>query len=169
VDAVVDILWSQLYRTQRALSNFLINNDFNVIRSAAWSNEHDINIILFELEASNLPGSKRHEGPPVNRIPESAAFLQKHIKNKSTISGPWIEKHRWIVQKRRPNVNAETLLKSVLKHSSASKIGIAPLFSKSLKTLSIRNQKTITPLIASDEEFSKFMRSHLSGRPIWNV
>ena len=34
---------------------------------------------------------------------ESAAFLSKHSSDCSTISGPWIENHRWIVQKRRPN------------------------------------------------------------------
>jgi tRNA nucleotidyltransferase (CCA-adding enzyme) len=37
MDAVVDILWSQLYRTERALVNLLENNDFKVVRSVAWS------------------------------------------------------------------------------------------------------------------------------------
>ncbi len=168
VNAVVDILWSQLYRTQRALSSFLANHDFNLIRSAAWSNEHDINIILFELETSKLPGSKKHEGPPVNRITESVAFLSKHSSDCSTISGPWIENHRWIVQKRRPNPDAERLLKSII-GPEASKIGVAPLFSNNLKSRTrIINQRTITPLL-SEKEFSRFMRIFLSGRPIWNV
>jgi len=168
VNAVVDILWSQLYRTQRALSSFLANHDFNLIRSAAWSNEHDINIILFELETSKLPDSKKHEGPPVNRITESVAFLSKHSNDCNTISGPWIENHRWIVQKRRPNPDAERLLKSII-GPETSKIGVAPLFSSNLKSRTrIINQRTITPLL-SEKEFSRFMRIFLSGRPIWNV
>jgi tRNA nucleotidyltransferase (CCA-adding enzyme) len=168
VNAVVDILWSQLYRTQRALSSFLANHDFNLIRSVAWSNEHEMNIILFELETSNLPNSKKHEGPPVNRIKESTAFISKHSNDCNTISGPWIEKHRWVVQKRRPNANVERLLKSAI-GSEASKIGVASLFSRNLKSKTrIINQRTIAPLL-SDKEFSRFMRIFLSGRPIWNA
>lgn len=34
IDAVVDILWSQLYRTQRAIAHFLESNDFTLIHSA---------------------------------------------------------------------------------------------------------------------------------------
>jgi tRNA nucleotidyltransferase (CCA-adding enzyme) len=168
IDAVVDILWSQLYRTQRALSTFITNNDFKLIRSAAWSDEHHTNIIILELETSKLSGSKRHEGPPIERATESAAFLSKHTNHSRTISGPWIENHRWIVQKNRPIMNAESLLNSTLK-SGTSKIGVAPLFAKALNSRwSILNQKTITPLL-SNKEFSKFMRTFLSGRPIWNV
>jgi tRNA nucleotidyltransferase (CCA-adding enzyme) len=168
VDAVVDILWSQLYRTQRALSNYLTNNDFTLIRSAAWSNEDDINVILFELETSKLPGSKRHEGPPVNRHMESAAFLSKHNRDPKTVSGPWIEHYRWMVQKYRSNTDAEALLHSAIR-KGASRIGVASLFVKEAANRArIINQTNLT-LLLGDREFSKFMRTFLSGRPIWNV
>ena len=166
IDVVVDILWSQLYRTQRALSNFLINNDFEIIRSAGWSDEKRVNIILFELETSRIPSSKRHEGPPVSKAKESASFVAKHDGDRRTVSGPWVENQRWVVQKIRENIDAEDLLKSALK-SHASSIGVAPLFSKALKRrVSVLNQTTLEPMIAN-VEFSKFMRSFLDGRPVW--
>lgn len=166
VDAVVDVLWGQLYRTQRALSSFLINNDFTPIRSAAWSNEHGINLILFELETSKLPASERHAGPPVSRTVESAAFLQKHLKDHRTVAGPWIENNRWIVQKHRSCTDAEQLLKSAFKSKPAT-IGVTSLLSKKNRT-KIINQTEIIPML-KNQEFSQFIRLFLSGKPIWNV
>ena len=166
IDVVVDILWSQLYRTQRALSNFLTTNDFQIIRSAGWSDEKTINVILFELETLRIPRSRRHEGPPVSRAMESASFVTKHDGGLSTVSGPWIENRRWVVQKLRGNVDAEHLLNSALK-SRASTIGIAPVFTKALKRkVVVLNERTLEPMIA-DADFSRFMRSFLAGRPIW--
>jgi tRNA nucleotidyltransferase (CCA-adding enzyme) len=164
IDAVIDILWSQLYKTQRALTSFLINNDFEVIRSAGWSNEDAVNLILLEVETAHLPSSKKHEGPPVSRARESASFLTRHYGDGRTVSGPWIENQRWVVQKNRQNINAEKLLRSAL-NSCTTDLGIASLFSK--KRVIVLNQKTLEPLIHSNSEFSKFMRFFLCGRPVW--
>ena len=163
IDAVVDVLWSQLFRTQRALGNFLSNNDFEIIKSAAWSNERNMNVILFELESIQIPGSKKHLGPPVNRTSESASFIAKHTRNSRTVAGPWIENQRWAVQKSRENTNAELLLNTGLKHGS--KIGVASLFNR--RGVRVLNTKTITPLIRSNQDFSRFMRHFLEGRPVW--
>jgi len=165
IDAVVDVLWSQLFRTQRALANFLSNNDFEIINSAAWSNEKEINVILFELESLQLPGSKKHLGPPVNRTSESASFIAKHTRNSKTVAGPWIENQRWAVQKSRENTNAEQLLNTGLKHGA--KIGVASLFKRKRVRARVLNTKTISPMINSNVEFSRFMRHYLDGRPVW--
>lgn len=167
INAVVDILWSQLYRTQRALSNLLKNNDFNVIKSSAWSDEKSLNVILFELERGQLPLSKRHNGPPVYRLRESSSFLSKHMHNADTLSGPWIEAGRWVVQKRRTTVSARSLLKSALR-SGGGNIGVARLLARSMKSsLRILEGEQISVLIASNVEFAKMMRIYLSGRPTW--
>jgi len=166
IDAVVDVLWSQLFRTQRALTNFLSNYDFEIIKSAAWSNEANMNVILFELESIQISGSKKHFGPPVSRTSESASFLAKHTGNsKTTVSGPWIENQRWVVQKSRPNTNAERLLNTALKQRS--EIGVASLFNRKGKRVRVLNEKTIAPMISSHREFSRFMRHFLDGRPVW--
>lgn len=167
IDAVVDILWSQLYRTQRALVHLLENNDFEVIRSAGWSDEKALNVLLFELGAEQLPNSRRHEGPPVGRIIESAAFLAKHMKDDSTASGPWIENGRWIVQKKRAEVSARSLLASGLS-SGGTDVGAASLLAQSFrKGVRILQDEAIGRLITRNDEFAKFMRTYLSGRPIW--
>jgi tRNA nucleotidyltransferase (CCA-adding enzyme) len=167
IDAVVDILWSQLYRTQRALVNHLENNDFDVIRSAAWSDERSLNVILLELERGELPCSKRHEGPPVSGLTESASFLTKHARGRSTIAGPWIEGGRWVVQKRREVVSARDLLASALR-SGGGDVGVASMPARSFrKKVLILENAAIGKLVSTNEEFAKAMRTYLSGRPAW--
>lgn len=167
IDVVVDILWSQLYRTQRALVNLLENNDFKVVRSWAWSDEKSLNIILFELEQGCLPRSKRHYGPSVYGSDESASFLAKHAPNPNTISGPWIQDGHWVVEKRRSVVSANALLKSALR-SGGKDIGVASLLAKSFrKRLLILENERIGRLIVSNAEFAKAMRTYLSGRLAW--
>ena len=167
IEAVVDILWSQMYRTQRALVRVLEGNDFKVIRSAAWSDQEELNVILFELEEEHLPASKRREGPPVERSAESVSFLQKHMNKFGTVSGPWIEHDRWIVHKIRANTSAIELLTNSLR-SGGTNVGVASLFAKAFKEdLRISKDQAISRLITSNEEFAKFMRSYLSGRPVW--
>jgi tRNA nucleotidyltransferase (CCA-adding enzyme) len=167
IDAVVDILWSQLYRTRRALLSLLENSDFKVLQSWAWTDEKSLTIILFELEQGQLPRTRYHAGPPVSKLEESASFLSKHAKNASTVSGPWIEHARWVVQKRRTVVSAKALLASALR-SGGEDVGVASLLAKSFrkKTRILENEK-IGMLIASNTGFAKAMRTYLSGRPAW--
>lgn len=167
IDAVVDILWSQLYRTQRALVSLLENNDFTVVRSWAWSDEKSLNLILFELDQGQLPLAKRHDGPPVSKINESASFISKHSKSSNTISGPWIDNGRWVVQKRRMCVSAKAMLKSGLR-SGGEDVGAAALLAKSFRRhLRILENEQIRLLVASNAELAKAMRTYLSGRPPW--
>jgi tRNA nucleotidyltransferase (CCA-adding enzyme) len=167
IDAVVDILWSQLYRTQRALSHFLENNDFIVIRSAAWSDERELNVLLFELDTDRLPASRRHTGPPVSKAKESQAFLTKHRSHTGTLAGPWIEDGRWVVEKQRTTGTASALLKTALR-SGGAKIGVASLFQPAFKKrLVILKDAELARLISSNRQFAKFMKTYLAGRPVW--
>lgn len=167
IDAVVDILWSQLFRTQRALVHLLENNDFQVIRSTAWTDEKTLSVLLFELESAQLPNSKRHLGPPVTRLAESASFLSKHLKNSGTVSGPWIEDDRWLVQERRPLVSARVLLTSILR-SGGTNVGVASLMVRAFKKdARILEGSEVGRLLTANKEFAKFMRPYLAGRPAW--
>jgi tRNA nucleotidyltransferase (CCA-adding enzyme) len=167
IDAVVDIVWSQLYRTERALYSLLENNDFEVLRSWAWSDEESLNVILFELGQEQLPLARRRDGPPVSRLSESASFLSKHAKSVGTISGPWIENGRWVVLKRRSVVSGKALL-AVSLRSGGRNFGVASLLAKSFrKTVRILENEQIGGLVASNAEFAKAMRTYLSGRPAW--
>ena len=167
MDVVVDILWSQLYRTERALVNLLESNDFSVLRSAAWSDEDHLNVILLELEQASLAGSRRRVGPPVSRLAESTSFLNKHLARKDTLSGPWIEDDRWVALKRRNHTSSLTLLRHALK-SGGRNVGVASeparLFHKKVEILS---GISIATLIKGNPKFAAALRAFLSGRPAW--
>ncbi|MEM2335379.1 MAG: CCA tRNA nucleotidyltransferase, partial [Candidatus Bathyarchaeia archaeon] len=46
IRAVPDILWGQLFRSQRALVNLIEQFDFDVLRSEVWSDEKSVNIFV---------------------------------------------------------------------------------------------------------------------------
>lgn len=167
MDAVVDVLWSQLYRTERALVNLLENNGFSVLRSASWSDEHSLNVILLELGEGTLAGSMRHVGPPVSRLAESASFLAKHVAGKDTLSGPWVEGDRWVVLKKRGHTSSIVLLKTALK-SGGRNFGVASEPARTFqKKVHILSGVSVSRLAATRPEFAKALRIFLSGRPQW--
>jgi len=67
---VPDVLWGQLYRTQRSLSQLLQLHDFNVLKDTVWSNEKNLSVFTFELEQKVLPNNKKHTGPPLEKREE---------------------------------------------------------------------------------------------------
>jgi tRNA nucleotidyltransferase (CCA-adding enzyme) len=167
MDIVVDILWSQLYRTERALVNLLQNNDFSIIRSLSWSDEKTLNVILLELEQDELSPAKRHVGPPVSRATESASFLTKHLVSKDTVSGPWFEGERWVVEKRRAFPSAIELLKTALR-SGGCDIGVASEPARCFRRrVQILRNESLGRLLSRNQEFAKAMNTFLSGRPTW--
>jgi tRNA nucleotidyltransferase (CCA-adding enzyme) len=167
VDAVVDVLWSQLYRTERALRNLLRQEGFNVTRSASWSNEKDLNVILFELESLTLPPIRKHLGPQVVRSQASQLFLHKHLSGGRSISGPWVDDDRWAVGQLRENVNAVKLLRSKIRDGGrhvgvASKI--APVLKRGHRVLI---GSTLIDFYRRNRDAAEFVTSFLKGRPTW--
>jgi tRNA nucleotidyltransferase (CCA-adding enzyme) len=167
MDVVVDVLWSQLYKTERALVNLLENNGFSVLRSESWSDERSLNVILLELEEETLPSSKKHIGPPISRIAESASFLGKHRSERSTVAAPWIEGDRWVVLKRRDYTSATALLKTALK-SGGKAVGVASQPARTFqRRVNILKGPSIQTLILRSPQFSGALNRFLSGRPLW--
>jgi tRNA nucleotidyltransferase (CCA-adding enzyme) len=167
MDIVVDILWSQLYKTERAVVNLLQSNDFSIIRSLSWSDEKSLNVILLELEQDELPSTKRHVGPPVSRTTESASFLTKHLVSKNTVSGPWFERERWAVEKKRAFHSAIELLKTALR-SGGGDIGVASEPARCFRRrVQVLRNESVGPLLSRNQEFAKAINTFLSGRPTW--
>lgn len=167
VDAVVDILWSQLYKTERALRNLLRQEGYNVTRSASWSNEEDLNVILFELEKLTLPPVRKHVGPHVARSQASELFLRKHLNEIRSISGPWVDGDRWAVDQLRENTSAVVLLRSRIRDGGRD-AGVASKIAPVLKRrYSVLAERALISLYRKNHDVARFITSFLKGRPAW--
>jgi tRNA nucleotidyltransferase (CCA-adding enzyme) len=169
IDAVVDIVWSQLFRTERALTHLLENNEFEILKSSAWTDERTLAVLMFELASAQLAWSRKHRGPPVSKLVESASFLSKHFGKEDTVSGPWIEGDRWFVQKRRHFAFALAILTSTVRGGGRN-VGVAPLIVQAFKrNARVLEGDEIASLLSVNHDFASFMRGFLAGRPVWLV
>jgi tRNA nucleotidyltransferase (CCA-adding enzyme) len=167
VDTVVDVLWSQLYRTERALRNLLKQEDFDVTRSASWSNEQDLSVILLELESLTLPPMRKHLGPHVVRSQASELFLRKHLSEGRTVSGPWVDDDRWVVGQLRESTDAVQLIRSKIRDGGRC-VGVASKIAPVLK----RKHRVLTgselvDFYRRNRDAAEFVTGFLKGRPTW--
>ncbi|MFQ6068389.1 MAG: CCA tRNA nucleotidyltransferase [Candidatus Bathyarchaeia archaeon] len=169
VKTVPDILWGQLYKSQRSLRKLVEQHDFRVIRDAAWSDEKSLNVFVLEVEQRCLPPLKKHLGPPLEKKGECERFLQKHLDSTRTLSGPRIEEGRWVVEMRRKYTDVVKLLKSKLKDGGRN-AGMANLVSKAVaKKLKILVNEEILPTYSRNQNFAKFLTDYLKGKPKWLI
>ena len=164
---VPDVLWGQLYRTQRSLRNVLRQSDFSVISDAVWSDEEHLNLLVYELEQRFLTQSKKHLGPPVEKRRESEDFLRKHLTSSSTLSGPCLENDRWIVHTKRKHTDAVELLRNTLK-TDARQVGVPESISRVMtKSLGILVNEEILKIYVKNSSFAKFLTEYIDGKPSW--
>ena len=84
-----------------------------------------------------------------------------------TISGPYIDDGRWIVEVRRMCTDAVLLLKERLKDGGRN-AGVAEEISKKIRgELKIFVNDEIADVYARNAEFARFLTEFLSGRPNW--
>ena len=167
VKAVPDVLWGQLYKSQRSLVKLLETNDFTVLRHAVWSDEKNLNALIFELESHTIPSVKKHIGPPLEKIKDCEKFLVKHSASHETVSGPYIENGRWVVEIKRKCTDASVLLGEKLKNGGKS-VGVAKEIAQVLgKGFKIYKDAEIVEVYSKNVEFAKFLTEFLRGRPKW--
>jgi tRNA nucleotidyltransferase (CCA-adding enzyme) len=167
VNAVPDILWGQLYKSQRSLHKLVQLNDFKILRDLPWSDEKTLCMFMFELEHCCLPPVKKHLGPPIEKEQECEKFLKKHLNNFGTVFGPYIEYGRWVVGLRRKYTDACDLLRGRLKDGGRS-AGVAEQISQEVrKKFKIFVNSEIVEIYEKNSEFAKFLTEFLSGKPKW--
>jgi tRNA nucleotidyltransferase (CCA-adding enzyme) len=167
IEAVPDVLWGQLYRTQRSLRKLLELNGFNVLRNAVWSDEKTLSVFVFELEQHVLPRVRLHFGPPLEREEECENFLAKYVKAGNVAAGPYIEDGRWIVELPRKFTDAVELLKMKLKEGGRNS-GVAELIAQAFKErFSIVVDDKVAEIYATNKGFAQFLTEFLSGKPFW--
>ena len=164
---VPDVLWGQLYKSQRSLRKLVQLNDFKLLRDTAWSNEKDLNMFIFEFEQQTISPVKKHLGPPLDKENECQKFLKKHSGKSRTVCGPYVEDGRWIVIIKREFSDAAQLLRSRLKNGGRN-AGVAEQFSHVLsKGFAILVNEEILKIYKEDREFAMFLTTFLNGRPKW--
>ncbi|MGQ9507303.1 MAG: CCA tRNA nucleotidyltransferase [Candidatus Bathycorpusculaceae bacterium] len=167
IEAVPDVLWGQLYKSQRSLHKLLKLNDFTILRDTPWSDEKSINMFIFEIEKRFPPPVKKHLGPPLDKERECEKFLKKHLNNPNTISGPYIEDGRWVANIKRKYVDAVALLKEKLKDGGRS-AGVAEQISQTLREgFKIFVDDEIVKVYEKNRDFAVFLTEFLYGKPKW--
>jgi tRNA nucleotidyltransferase (CCA-adding enzyme) len=167
IDAVPDVLWGQLYKTQRALRKLAELNDFKVLRDAVWNNQETLSVFIFELEQHVLPSLKKHLGPPLKREKECEKFLSKYTSNNGVVSGPYIEDGRWVVELKRRFTHVAELLGEKLEDGGRN-IGVAELMAHAFREkLEVLVNSEVAEVYRADREFAEFLTGFLSGKPFW--
>ncbi len=163
-ERVPDVLWGQLYKTSQAFKRFLSQNDFQVLRDAVWSDEREVNILVFGLESRTIPQTKKHLGPPVDSK-EAASFIEKYIDSDLTTAGPLVEEGRWIVCVRRRFVDAASLLKE--NSDEIMNIGVPSGLAPQIKESKIYVCEEIIKFYISNPDFARFLTDFIRGKPKW--
>jgi len=167
IEAVPDVLWGQLYRTQRSLRKLAELNDFKVLRDTVWSDEKTLSVFVLEFEQRVLPSVKKHLGPPLEREKECEKFLSKHAHNNDVVSGPYIEDGRWVVELRRKVTDTVEFLKEKLKDGGRN-IGAAELMSQAFREkIEVLINSEVVEVYQRNGEFAEFLTVFLSGKPFW--
>jgi tRNA nucleotidyltransferase (CCA-adding enzyme) len=170
VDAVPDILWGQLYKSQRSLRKLVELSDFSVLRDFAWSDEKTVNVFGFEFEHCCIPSVKKHLGPPLEKERECEKFLLKHEHGVGTVAGPYVEDGRWVVQVRRKFTDACVLIRERLEDGGKS-AGVAEGISQVLKKkgFKVLVNEEVVGVYGKNKEFAVFLTEFLVGKPKWLV
>jgi len=157
--ALADIVWGQIKRVRDKISRQLEVHDFEVNQAEAWTDEIKTIIFLFELESLNLQRAKKIWGPPASMEEHSQRFLKKH---KKVLSGPRIEKKRWVIEIEREFVSAERFLRKYMKKISKEEQGNMQKAIRQ-KTV-ILHESNMLKLYGKNKEFAEFFTCYLRGK-----
>ncbi|MCR4335935.1 MAG: CCA tRNA nucleotidyltransferase [archaeon] len=153
-----DVLWGQIRRLGKKIVSALNEKDFKILRNASWSDEKKEIIFVFDLEANKLEKTQKRIGPWVTSEEHSENFLKTH---KKALSGPRIEKGRWVVEIEREHDQATEYLKELLKKLKKSeKAGIRKALNKKAKILS---DKEVLEKYKKNKEFKTWFSTYLKG------
>jgi len=167
VGVVSDILWGQLYKSQRSLRKLVELSDFAVLRDLPWSDEEGLNVFVFELEDCCVSSVKLHLGPPLDKRVECERFVGKHLARAGTVCGPYIEGDRWVVLVKRKYTDACGLLREKLKDGGKN-AGVAEGLSCVLKKgFKVLVNEEIFEAYGKNRLFAVFLTDFLVGKPKW--
>jgi len=154
-----DVLWGQAKRALRALAHGLERFGFTVFDRAAWAGEGEL-VLLFELEALELPPLEKHYGPPVYSDHDER-FISKYAGG-GCVAGPYVEGDKWVViRPRRIRRADEALAKLVATYNIGEDLTL------SARTgFEVYAGESVLGAAAS-AEYKRFLGEWLIRRPPW--
>ena len=108
-DLVEDELYPQLRKSRRGLVRALQGHGFEVLRSAAWAEDHAV--LFFEFSVAERPAIARHDGPPVHVRAHAENFLAAY-RDEPSVYGPSLDGDRYVVERPREVRSAREFLAS---------------------------------------------------------
>jgi tRNA nucleotidyltransferase (CCA-adding enzyme) len=83
-----DVVYPQLRKTERAISNELVQAGFEILRSDVWADDRNAAVVV-ELSLSKLSPVQVRPGPQVPL--DASEFVEEHIGSKRRIAGPYVD------------------------------------------------------------------------------
>ena len=162
---VPDVLWGQLLKVEKGITELMTRQDFHPVRSISWSDEKQTSAVLVELERSSLQPTRMRHGPPISKREDSQGFLDRHFNSKDTLRGPWVENDRWVVDKTREILDIEQLVSMALKDR---KLGLSVPSQlrppgRAVRVLVNKNVLSLT----GREDFDQVLTDLLAAKPGW--
>uniref|UniRef100_A0A7C3J2K0 CCA-adding enzyme n=1 Tax=Candidatus Methanomethylicus mesodigestus TaxID=1867258 RepID=A0A7C3J2K0_9CREN len=158
-----DILWGELNKSLSRMAKAIEGEGFQVLDSAAWSDEAEIAYFLFELDRATLPNWRSHTGPMVYLAAESDNFLSKYLKNEDVVSGPYIRGSRWCVDLRRRFTSIEEIIRKDLPRMGISK-HVADSLSRGFDLILGESLGTAA---SSNKELLAYLYDFVRKKPAW--
>ncbi|RLG71053.1 MAG: CCA tRNA nucleotidyltransferase, partial [Candidatus Iainarchaeum archaeon] len=139
---VAEVVWGQLKRLCKILSQTLTKNEFRIFRIEPFTDEKNICMLLIDLENRTLQKVHKLFGPEIVMKEHCERFLQKH---KKCYAGPRIEEGRLVVEEFRKYWKVEDLIDATIKKLRKEKGTKKPMKSL-LRSAGILNESAILKL-----------------------
>ena len=161
-----DILWGQIYRSERAIVEAVEEAGFQIIESLPWSDEAGLVFLLLEVTHQEIPAVLKHKGPPVS-MKEAKNFLTKHLGSSKVLAGPYIREKRWFVELEREFTDVISLIKHLLTEKIDS-LGLGSYFRQALKKgFTILENEEIVKYLTGKDELRNYFSIFLVKKPSW--
>jgi tRNA nucleotidyltransferase (CCA-adding enzyme) len=163
---VPDVLWGQLMKMEKSLTELMIRQDFHPVRSTVWSDEDRSSAILVMLNSSTLSRVQMRQGPPVSKMDDSQGFLDRHLDARDTVRGPWMEDGRWVVDKKRIILTVGQLVSTSLKDRRLGFVVPEQLNKYFRRNVRVLENRKILALLGR-EGFDQALVEFLAAKPPW--
>lgn len=167
LEVAPDILWGQIYRSERAIVEAIEETGFQIIGSLSWSDETGLVFLLFEVTHREIPAVLKHKGPPIS-IEEEINFLEKHLGSSKVLAGPYIRENRWFVELEREFTDVISFMRHLLTEK-IDNLGLGSYFRQALKKgfTILENEEIVEYLTEKDNELRNYLSIFLVKKPSW--